>query len=237
MNKMINKLERDLQDLKNPKKAEILQGFFKTAKDQYGEGDIFLGIVVPLQRKISRKYPTLKLSDIQKLLSTNIHEYRLTALFILVNKYEKAKEKEKAEIFDFYLRNTKGINNWDLVDLSAPKIVGDYLLDKPRGRGILYRFANSDGLWKKRIAVLATYTFIKADQFEDILKIAKILLNDEHDLIHKAVGWMLRELGKKNQEKEEKFLKRYYKTMPRMMLRYAIEKFDKRKRDFYLRRK
>ena len=235
MNKMLNKLKEDLLKLKNPKKAEILQGFFKTAKGQYGEGDIFLGITVPLQRKISRKYRTLKLSDLKKLLSTNIHEYRLTVLLVLINKYEKAKEKE--EFFNFYLKNIRGINNWDLVDLSAPKIVGDYLLDKPRGRSILYRFANSDDLWKKRIAVLATYTFIKDDQFGDILRIAEILLNDEHDLIHKAVGWMLRELGKKNQEKEEKFLKRYYKTMPRMMLRYAIEKFDKRKRDFYLRRK
>ena len=236
MKLMLDKLKQDLQKLKNPKKAKVLQGFFKTGRGQYGEGDIFLGIVVSLQRKISRKYQTLKLDDLKKLLSTNIHEYRLTALFILVNKYEKAKEKEKAEIFDFYLKNTKGINNWDLVDLSAPKIVGDYLLDKSEKRKILYQFANSDDLWKKRIAVLATYTFIKADKFEDILKIAEILLNDRHDLIHKAVGWMLRELGKKNQKIEEDFLKKYYRAMPRTMLRYAIERFDKEKRNFYLGR-
>jgi len=233
---MVNKLKEDLQNLKDPKKAVILQGFFKTGKGQYGEGDIFLGIVVPLQRKISRKYQTLKLRDLKKLLAANIHEYRLTALFILVSKYEKADEKEKKEIFDFYLKNTKGINNWDLVDLSAPKIVGDYLFHKPKQRGVLYKFAGSTNLWKKRIAVLATFAFIKNNQFEDTLKIAEILLNDEHDLIHKAVGWMLREMGKKNQKTEEKFLKKYYKTMPRTMLRYAIEKFDKSKRDFYLGR-
>ena len=232
--KLLNKLKQDLQRLRNPKKAKVLQGFFKTGRGQYGEGDIFLGITVLLQRKVARKYLVLKLSGLKELLSDNIHEYRLTALLILIGKYEKANEKEKAEIFDFYLKNTKSINNWDLVDLSAPKIVGDYLLDKFGERKVLYQFANSDDLWKKRIAVLATYAFIKTDQFEDTLKIAKILLNDEHDLIHKAVGWMLRELGKKNQEKEEKFLKRYYQIMPRTMLRYAIEKFDKEKRDFYL---
>lgn len=236
MKLMLDKLKKDLQKLKNPKKAEVLQGFFKAAKGQYGEGDIFLGITVPLQRKISRKYQMLKLSDLKKLLLTNIHEYRLTALLILVSKYEKADEKEKKEIFNFYLKNTKSINNWDLVDLSAPKIVGDYLLDKPGERKILYQLADSAGLWRKRIAILATYAFIKDNQFEDTLRIAEILLNDEHDLIHKAIGWMLRELGKKNQKIEEGFLKRYYKIMPRTMLRYAIERFDKRKRDFYLGR-
>ena len=234
--KLLNKLKQELQRLRNPKKAKILQGFFKTAKGQYGEGDIFLGVGVPLQRKIVRKYLMLKLSDLRELLLTNIHEYRLTALLILIGKYEKAGGKEKKGIFDFYLKNTKGINNWDLVDLSAPKIAGNYLLDKHKERKILYRLVGSSDLWEKRIAILATYAFIKDDQFEDILKIAEILLKDEHDLIHKAVGWMLRELGKRDQKTEEKFLKKYYETMPRTMLRYAIEKFDKKKRGFYLGR-
>ena len=234
--KLLNKLKQDLQRLRNPKKAKVLQGFFKTGRGQYGEGDIFLGITVLLQRKVARKYLVLKLSGLKELLSDNIHEYRSTALLILIGKYEKANEKEKAEIFDFYLKNTKSINNWDLVDLSAPKIVGDYLLDKFGERKVLYQFAGSADLWKKRIAILATYAFIKNNQFEETLKISEILLDDEHDLIHKAVGWMLRELGKKNQKMEEEFLKKYYRAMPRMMLRYAIEKFDKRKRDFYLGR-
>ncbi|MBW3022755.1 DNA alkylation repair protein, partial [Candidatus Woesearchaeota archaeon] len=157
---------------------------------------------------------------------------RVCALRILVYRYTKADEKIKKEIFDFYLKNTKTINNWDLIDLSAPNIVGNYLLNK--NRAILYKLAKSKSIWEKRIAVMATFAFIKEGQFKDSLKIAEILLKDEHDLIHKAVGWMLREIGKKNQAVEEEFLKKNCKTMPRTMLRYAIEKFDEKKRKFYL---
>lgn len=228
----LNDIRRDLDKLKNPQKAKALSGFFKTGKGEYGEGDIFLGLTVPQQRQITKKYPDLSLEDLQKLLSSKIHEYRLTSLFILIAKYKKADEREKGEIFDFYLKNTKNINNWDLIDLSAPSIVGDYLLEKDRA--ILYRLAKSKSLWEKRIAILATATFIKNGQLKDTLKISEILLNDKHDLIHKAVGWMLREIGKKDQKVEEQFLMKYYKTMPRTMLRYAIERFSEEKRKFYL---
>jgi len=231
---MLNKIKQDLQALANPQQATILQGFFKTSKGQYGEGDIFLGIKVPVQRKVAKNYYSMSLSDIIKLLNSQIHEYRLTALFILISKFENknSTEKAKADIFELYLNNTKYINNWDLIDLSAPKIVGAYLLNKDRK--ILCQLAQSNDLWEKRISVLATFTFIKNNQFEDTLKISKTLLRDQHDLIHKAVGWMLREIGKKNQAVEEKFLEKYYKTMPRTMLRYAIEKFTEAKRKYYM---
>ncbi len=231
---MLNQLEKDLLNLKNPEKAELLQRFFKTGKGQYGEGDIFLGITVPKQREIAKKYPDLSLKELQKLLSSKIHEHRLISLIILTNKYKKADKKEKKEIFDFYLKNTSNINNWDLIDLSAPNIVGDYLFDKDRT--ILYKLAKSNNLWEKRISILSTAYFIRNNQFKDTLKIAEILLNDNHDLIHKAVGWMLREVGKKNQEIEEKFLRKHYKRMPRTMLRYSIEKFDENKRKHYLKK-
>jgi len=222
-------IKKDLQKLSNPKQAKILQRFFKTGKREYGEGDIFLGIKVPEQRKIAKKY-NLNLNDIQKLLNSRIHEHRLVSLFILIDKYKKSNEKKN--IFNLYLKNTKNINNWDLVDLSAPNIVGNYLLDKPRK--ILYKLAKSKSLWKKRIAILATFEFIKNNEFKDAIKISELLLNDKHDLIHKGTGWMLREVGKRNQAIEEKFLKKYYRTMPRTMLRYAIERFSEEKRKFYL---
>jgi 3-methyladenine DNA glycosylase AlkD len=228
-------LKKELKKLSNPKQAEILQGFFKTRKGEYGEGDIFLGIKVPEQRKVAGGFSNLSLRDLEKLLNSKIHEYRMTALFVLVNKYKKADEDEKSKIFNFYLENTKNINNWDLVDLSAPKIVGDYLLNKPRN--ILYKLAKAENLWEKRIAIVSTWIIIRNNEFDDTLKIAKILLNDKHDLIHKAVGWMLREVGKRDQKIEEEFLKKYYLKMPRTMLRYAIERFDDEKRKFYLSKK
>lgn len=226
-----HKLQGELQKLKNPQKAKVSQRFFKTGKGGYEEGDIFLGIIVSQQRQIAKKYTHLALEELQKLLSSKIHEYRLTALFVLMAKYKRAEKPEKREIFDFYLQNTKNINNWDLIDLSAPSIVGDYLLEK--GRAILCRLAKSKSLWEKRIAILATYAFIRNGHFEETLKISEILLKDPHDLIHKAVGWMLREVGKRNQEVEEKFLQKHYHQMPRTMLRYAIEKFSEGKRKFY----
>lgn len=234
MTKLVD-LEKELQKLKNPQKAKVMARFFETGKGQYGEGDIFLGLTVPQQRQVAKNYPHLTLKELQQLLSSKIHEYRLTALFILMTKYKKANGVGKKEIFDFYLKNTKNINNWDLIDLSAPSIVGDFLLDKDRS--ILYKLAKSESLWEKRIAILSTYAFIKNNQFAETLKISEILLKDNHDLIHKAVGWMLREIGKRNQEVEEQFLKEHSHQMPRTMLRYAIERFSEEKRRFYLRNK
>jgi len=233
---MLNQLKKDLQKLANPEKAKLLSGFFRTGKGQYGEDDIFLGIVVPDQRKTAKKYPELQLNEIQELLSNKIHEYRLTSLFILISKFERGNNKLKKEIFEFYLQNAKNINNWDLVDLSARKIPGAYILDNPKEKKILYKLAESKNLWEKRIAILSTYTFIKNHEFEDTLNISEILLKDKHDLIHKAVGWMLREIGKKDQKTEEKFLKKHCREMPRTMLRYAIEKFQKNKKEFYMKK-
>jgi 3-methyladenine DNA glycosylase AlkD len=232
---MLDQIKRDLLQLSNPEKAKKLSGFFKTGKGQYGEGDIFLGIPVPEQRKVAKKYRDLPLSDVRELLSSKIHEHRLTALIILVSKYEKADDSGKKEIFSFYLKNTENIDNWDLVDLSAPKIVGDYLFNKDTS--ILFKLAKSDNLWERRIAIISTFTFIRNNDFEDALSISELLLHDEHDLIHKAVGWMLREIGKRDQETEERFLNKHCMQMPRTMLRYAIEKFDKNKRKFYLAQK
>jgi len=229
---MLDQLKVDLQNLKDLEKAKILSRFFKTGKGEYGEGDIFLGITVPEQHKVAKKYSNLTLEDLQKLFSSRVHEHRLTASIILVNKYQKADEKGKKKIFYFYLKNTYNINNWDIVDTSAPKIVGAYLQDKDKSP--LYHLAKSDSLWERRIAMLSTFRFIKDDEFDDALKISEILLNDEHDLMHKAVGWMLREIGKRDQTIEEAFLKKHYKNMPRTMLRYAIERFDEKKRKAYL---
>ena len=230
---MLQQLKQDLNKLEHKEKAKILQRFFKTNKGEYGEGDIFLGIKVPEQRKIANKYD-LNLKQIQELLSSKIHEYRLTALFTLIQKYKKANQTEKQEIFNFYLKNTNNINNWDLVDLSAPKILGDYLLNKERTT--IYQLAKSNNLWENRISILSTYQFIKNNQFEDTLNISKILLTNKHDLIHKAVGWMLREIGKKDLQILERFLKQHHKQMPRTMLRYTIERFSKAKRKVYLTR-
>jgi 3-methyladenine DNA glycosylase AlkD len=174
----------------------------------------------------------LPLSEIKKILYSKIHEERLCALLLLVEKYQKVDEMERKQIFNFYIKNAKQANNWDLVDLSAPKIVGSYLLNKPKA--ILYKFVESKNLWERRIAVLSTFMFIKYHKYDDSFKIAKILMNDKHDLIHKAVGWMLREIGKKSLKDEEDFLKKYYRKMPRTMLRYAIEKFPENKRKKYL---
>ncbi len=228
-------LKKELKKISDPRQAKVLRRFFKTGKGEYGEGDIFLGVKVPDQRKIADKFQKLSLRDLEKLLNSKIHEYRMTALLILIKQYEKADEQKRKKIFDFYLKNTKNINNWDLVDLSAPKIVGDYLLNKPRI--VLYKLAKSENLWERRIAIISSFTFIRNNEFEDTLKISKILLEDQHDLIHKAVGWMLREVGKRDQKIEEEFLEKYYLKMPRVMLRYAIERFEERKRKLYLSKK
>jgi 3-methyladenine DNA glycosylase AlkD len=219
-----------MDQLADTKKAKILQGFFKTGKGQYGEGDIFLGLVVPVQRRLVKKYISLDLADVQKLLDSRIHEQRLVGLLILVEQYAKTKDKA---IVDLYLDNTRNINNWDLVDLSADRILGEYLYDKDRA--ILLKLAKSEDLWERRIAILSTFNFLKKGDAVWTFRIAEILLRDRHDLIHKAVGWMLREAGKRvSQEEEETFLKKHYRQMPRTMLRYAIEKFDEKKKEFYM---
>jgi len=226
-------IRKKLQKLSNKKKAKILQGFFKTGPGEYGEGDIFLGITVPVLRKVSKEHAGMPLSETVQLLKSSIHEERLLSLFMLVYAFVKGEAAVRKKIFSLYLRNSKYINNWDLVDLTAPNIVGAYLLDKSRKP--LYALAQSDNVWKRRIAILATFQFIKQQDFDDALRIARILLRDEHDLIHKAVGWMLREVGKRSQPVEEQFLKQHYKKMPRTMLRYAIERFPEERRKQYLK--
>ena len=228
----LSEIRKEITKQKNPAQAIILQKFFKTGKGEYGEGDVFYGIKVPVQRTIAGHFKELALEDLKVLLTSKVHEERLIAAFILVEQFKKADDKKQKIIYDFYLKNRKGINNWDLVDLSAPKIVGEYLIDKEKD--LLYKFANSKDLWKKRIAIISTQTFIRQHWFEDTLKISQILLQDKHDLIHKAVGWMLREVGNRDIKTEEDFLQKHYKTMPRTMLRYAIEKFPEKKRKAYL---
>ena len=225
---MIEKIKKELNKRADKEKAILLARFFKTGKGQYGEGDVFIGVKVPDQRIVARMFKDASFDDLKKLIKSEVHEHRMTALFILIFKYKGNKEK----CFNFYIKNTKTINNWDLVDLSAPRIVGDYLLDKDRS--ILYEFAKSNDLWKKRIAVLSTFTFIRENDFKDSLRISEILLNDKHDLIHKAVGWMIREIGKRDIEVEREFLKKHYKKMPRTMLRYAIEKLEEKERKMFL---
>jgi len=227
-----SELIKDFEKLRNQQKAKVLSGFFKTGKGEYGEGDVFLGIVVPTQRKLAKKYAGLALGDLQHLLDSKIHEHRLTALFILIGRYKKSAENERERIVKFYLRNARKINNWDLVDLSAPNILGDYLLDKDKA--VLYKLASSKNLWERRIAMLAAFRFIRENKFDDALRIAETLLKDKHDLIHKSAGWMLREIGKRDLPSEERFLKKHHKVMPRTMLRYAIERLPESKRKIYL---
>jgi 3-methyladenine DNA glycosylase AlkD len=232
---MLNELILELRKISNPEQARHLSRFFKTGKGEYGEGDIFIGIKMPIQREIAKKYTILSLKDIQILLDSKIHEYRMIALIILINKYKKAKNDNlrKREIYEFYIKNTRNINNWDLVDVTCHHIIGDFCLKE--GSGILRDFAKSNNLWERRISIVSTYPLIKKRNFGETLAISDILINDEHDLIHKAVGWMLREIGKKNIEVLEIFLKSRYKNMPRTMLRYSIEKFPEDKRKMYLK--
>ena len=236
---LVNKIKKELKLLSNKEKAKILQGFFKTGKGQYGEGDIFIGVVMPEIRKISKKYfKEISLKEVLEFLHSLIHEERMLAVIILTYKYEKVESlKEKKAIYNLYIKNFKYINSWDLVDLSAPKILGKYMIEFPEKRIALEKWAKSNHLWTRRIAILTTFAFVYNNESKWTLKIAKILINDEHDLIHKAVGWMLREVGKRVDQKiEESFLKKYYKKMPRTMLRYAIEKFDQKKRAFYMKK-
>jgi 3-methyladenine DNA glycosylase AlkD len=243
-----SKIASELNKLADKKQAVHLQRFFKTGQGQYGEGDKFLGIKVPRQREVAKEfYREATLVDAEKLVMSPYHEFRLTGLIILTYKFSQASEKEQKEIFNFYIKHAKQINNWDLVDLSAPNIVGAWLLGRKchseeRGTSdvaissnILYKLAKSKLLWERRIAMLATYAFIRAGEFDDTLKLADILLNDKHDLMHKAVGWMLREVGKRDKKVLTNYLKPRYKKMPRTMLRYAIEKFPEKERKIYLK--
>ena len=231
---MLNQLKKELQKQSSPEKAKIYARFFKTGKGQYGEGDIFLGLKVPETREISKKYLNLDFVDIEKLLLSKVHEERLCSLLILVEKYKKSDLQNKKYIVNFYLKNAKDVNNWDLVDLTADKLLGNYLFDKDKS--ILYRLAKSQNLWEKRISIISTFNFIKNKKYDDTFKISEMLLNDNHDLIHKAVGWMLREVGKRNEKKLCNFLDKHYKIMPRTMRRYAIERLDKERREVYMRK-
>lgn len=225
----------DLKGYINPEKKDLFPRFFKTGKGEYGEGDIFYGITVPNIRSVAKKYyKEITLSELKPLLTDSVHEVRLCAYIILTYKFEKASKEEKKEIFDFYINNIEGANNWDIVDLSCYKVIGEYLVDKPEVRGILYQLADSNDLWKQRISIISTMAFIKRSDFEDTLKISKILLNHKHDLIHKAVGWVLREVGKKDIHVLREFLNENIKSMPRTTLRYAIERMDEKERKKYL---
>jgi 3-methyladenine DNA glycosylase AlkD len=232
---MSSLVKADLKNAADPIHANKLQGFFKTGKGEYGEGDVFLGVKVPEQRRIAKKHRNIPFKDTLELLKCNIHEYRLTSLFILTDKFTKGDEQTKEKIVNIYLENTGFINNWDLVDSSAHKILGVWLLDKPRD--ILYQLATSESLWERRISIISTFAFINLGDLTDAVALAKILMNDDHDLIHKASGWVLREVGKKDIEQLYSFLDENYLKMPRTMLRYSIEKLSEDQKKHYLSKK
>jgi 3-methyladenine DNA glycosylase AlkD len=241
---MLEDLKKELARIADPQRALHYANYFKTGEGEYGAGDIFIGITVPDQRKVARRFSSMKLSDVRKLLKSPIHEHRFTALEILVEKFKIASKmsdrssrgKEITYIVDFYLNNTTYINNWDLVDTSAWQIVGAFLEKRPRK--VLYKLGQSSNLWERRIAIISTNHFIRHNDFGDTLHIAEMLLDDDHDLIHKAVGWMLREVGNRDQKVLTKFLSAYATVMPRTMLRYAIERLpEARRRAFLSKRK
>jgi len=226
----------DLRLVATTERAKTSEWFFKTGPGEYGEGDIFIGVTLPDLRRIAKKYIQCSLNELEILLKSPVHEERLLALIILVNQYNKSVTENQKEIYNFYIVHISSINNWDLVDCSAPSIVGAYLYNKPKT--ILNKMAASSNVWERRIAIISTFYFIKKHHAETSMTIASLLLHDTHDLIHKAVGWMLREVGKHcGEEIEEVFLKRYYQEMPRTMLRYSIERFPETKKKLYMKRK
>ncbi len=229
---MEHPLVRDLLALADKKKAAFFPSFFKTGKGQYGEGDVFIGVTVPQTRSIAKKYRKLSLKEIDRLLKDKRHEVRLCVLLVLVDQFQRAEGIDRKTIYQFYLDHLEWVNNWDLVDLSSYKIVGEYLLDKDRT--VLRKMARSKHLWTERVAIVSTFAFIRKGELQDTFEIAEILLEHPHDLLHKAVGWMLREAGKRNEVALKRFLDENAMVMPRTMLRYAIEKFDERERKRYL---
>ena len=230
------KIKQILFSIAIPGKQKILSSFFKTGKGEYGEGDLFIGVTVPQQRQLAKTYmQQITLDEIEKLLQDEYHECRMTGFFFLIALFEKSKDEEERErFFRFYMNHLYAANNWDLVDLTAPKIVGEYLLK--RDRSCLYKLAQSADLWEQRIAIISTFRFIKANDFDDAFRISDLLLEHPHDLIQKAVGWMLREIGKRDYEAEYNFLLERAQQMPRTMLRYAIERFDENVRLEFLKR-
>ncbi|WP_165021412.1 MULTISPECIES: DNA alkylation repair protein [unclassified Dysgonomonas] len=227
-------IQKQLESYSTPEKRDFLPYFFKTGKGQYGEGDKFIGVVVPDSRKVAKVNRDISFDELTKLLNNEYHECRLCALLILVERFKKAKEEERKVIFDFYLSHTHRINNWDLVDLSAQYIVGEYLVGKDHS--VLYKLADSDLLWDQRIAVLSTFAFIGQNDFEDILALSEKLLQHPHDLMHKATGWLLREAGKRDKQVLCSFLDKHHKVMPRTMLRYSIEKLTPEERAHYMKK-
>jgi len=225
-------IHKELRALASAETAANLQRFFKTGPGQYGEGDVFLGIKVPPLRALAKQHADTGLDTVAALLESSYHEERMFALLLLMQFYQRAGEEQQIAAYDLYLGNTHRINNWDLVDVSAPRIVGRHLQNRPRR--MLYQLARSPLLWERRIAIIATAWFISLKDFGDTLKIAEILVQDKHDLMHKAVGWMLREVGKRDLATEKNFLLRHYRDMPRTMLRYAIERFPEEERKSYL---
>ncbi len=230
MNEELRVIKKEIKNAANKKRAVILRRFFKTGPGEYGEGDIFFGITVPQSRKIAKEHPDFSFKETEILLHSKVHEERLVALLLYVERFKE--EKNRKTIYGLYLKNIRWVNNWDLVDLSADKIVGTYVFSGDKK--ILFALARSRNVWERRIAMIATFHFIKQGVFDDALKIAEILVYDRHDLIQKAVGWMLREIGKRSIPTEERFLKKYHKTMPRTMLRYAIERFPEKRRKEYI---
>lgn len=226
-------LRKEARGMASKKRAETNKWFFKTDKGGYGEGDLFMGLTMPQQRALAKKYKDMSLSNAVKLLHSKTHEERAMALIIMIHHFQSGDEVTKKKVYQTYLKETAYINNWDLVDISSYQIVGTYLLDRSSKK--LDQLAKSRDLWEKRIAIVSTFAFIRKGRLDETIRIAKILVNDNHDLIHKAVGWMLREVGKKDVKVLEKFLKQHYETMPRTMLRYALEKFSETKRKRYLR--
>lgn len=230
-------LRREIRAAANPAKAKVLAGFFKTGKGEYGEGDVFLGLTVPISRGLAQRHRDLPLADVRRLLASRVHEERLVALLILVDRYDRGGAMERQHIFDFYLRHAERADNWDLVDLSADKIVGRHLLaTAPRAAAVrrLAALARASNLWRRRIAIVATFAFIRAGDFAPTFRVADALMRDKHDLIHKATGWMLREVGKRDKVALTRWLKPRAARMPRTMLRYAIERFPERERGKYL---
>lgn len=226
---------KELKSAADKDKAKVLARFFKTGEGEYGENDKFLGVMMPRQRVIAKNFVDIPLPEVEKLLKSEYHEARMTGLLILTYKYKKADEQQRNELFWFFVVNRAAANNWDLVDVTVPKVIGEFMCEQPRERKRLYKWIKSEDLWDRRIAVLATFAMIDRGEFDDSMKIAEMLLKDKHDLIHKAVGWMLREVAKKDQKPVEKFLEKHHKNMPRTMLRYAIERFSQPKRKYYMK--